>query len=259
MDATRTGLRIENDDVIAGLGRGLAVIECFDDDHARLTSAEVAERTMISRAAARRYLLSLCHFGYARTNGKVFWLAPRVLRLGQSYLLSARLPRLAQPFLEQMFGATQATAGLGVLDGHDVIYLARCSGTTQAKAGVSLGARLPAHVVSAGRAILTTFNDDELDAWLAAHHFACFTACGEQDRSRFRAGIVHMRALGYAIADQQFELGWRGVAVPLRDRHGHCAGALSLTTPVERGSVDETIAAGLPHLRLAEAKLRALL
>ena len=108
-------VQVESDDLIAGLGRGLAVIECFDDEHARLTPAEVAERTQISRTAARRYLLSLCHFGYANTNGKVFWLAPRVLRLGQSYLLSARLPRLAQPFLEQLFNTTQGSAGLAVL------------------------------------------------------------------------------------------------------------------------------------------------
>ena len=82
----RAAIQIEPDDLIAGLGRGLAVIECFDDEHVKMTPAEVAERAQISRTAARRYLLSLCHFGYARTNGKTFWLAPRVLRLGQSYM-----------------------------------------------------------------------------------------------------------------------------------------------------------------------------
>jgi IclR family pca regulon transcriptional regulator len=259
VDVSKVAVQIESDDLIAGLGRGLAVIECFDDEHARLTPAEVAERTLISRTAARRYLLSLCHFGYARTNGKVFWLAPRVLRLGQSYLLSARLPRLAQPFLEQLFNATQSTAGLAVLDEHEVIYLARHSGTRAKNAGVQLGARLPAHVVSVGRAILMSFSDSALDEWIAAHRFACFTQFSENDPSHFREEIVRMRELNYAMADQQLELGWRGLAVPLRDRHGECLGALSVTMPVEGMSVDAMLACALPPLREAQAGLRALL
>jgi len=256
---SKSEVQIEPDDLIAGLGRGLAVIESFDDEHSRLTPAEVAERTQISRTAARRYLLSLCHFGYANTNGKVFWLAPRVLRLGQSYMLSARLPRLAQPFLEQLFNATQATAGLAVLDDHDVIYLARHSGSRQAKAGVHLGGRLPAHLVSAGRAILISFSDAALDTWIGTHRFASFTQFSEKDPERFRADIVRMRELNYAIADQQLELGWRGVAVPLRDRHGDCVGALSVTLPTEGMSLDATLTAALPPLRAAETGLRSLL
>src|SRR5262245_60577604 len=185
----RADINIEPDDLIAGLGRGLAVIECFDDEHAKMTPAEVAERTQISRTAARRYLLSLCHFGYARTNGKSFWLAPRVLRLGQSYLLSARLPRLAQPFLEQLFNATRSTSGFAVLDDHDVIYLARQGGPRLQNAGFQLGARLPAHVVSVGLAILTTFADDDLDAWIGEHRFTSFTPRSEKDPARFRAQI----------------------------------------------------------------------
>ena len=255
----KAAVQIESDDLIAGLGRGLAVIECFDDEHARLTPAEVAERTEISRTAARRYLLSLCHFGYAYTNGKVFWLAPRVLRLGQSYLLSARLPRLAQPFLEQLFNVTHATAGLAVLDEHEVIYLARHSSIRPKTAGVQLGARLPAHVVSVGRAILTTFSDAALDEWIAAHRFACFTPFSEHDPARFREEIVRMRDLNYAMADQQLELGWRGLAVPLRDRHAECIGALSVTMQVEGTTVDAMLASALPALREAQAGLRALL
>jgi IclR family transcriptional regulator, pca regulon regulatory protein len=257
--AMKTDVRIEADDLIAGLGRGLAVIECFDDEHSRLTPAEVAERTQISRTAARRYLLSLCHFGYAHTNGKTFWLAPRVLRLGQSYLLSARLPRLAQPFLEQLSNITRATAGLAVLDEHDVIYLARQGGARLANAGVQLGARLPAHVVSVGRAILISFSDRELDRWIAAHRFSCFTPHSEKDPARFRDQIVQMRALNYAMVDQQLELGWRGLAVPLRDRHGECLGALSVTMQVEGISPDAMLATALAPLREAEAALRGLL
>lgn len=255
----KAAVHVETDDLIAGLGRGLSVIECFDDEHARLSPAEVAERTQISRTAARRYLLSLYHFGYAQTNGKEFWLTPRVLRLGQSYLLSARLPRLAQPFLEQLFQATDATAGLAVLDEHDVIYLARHGGARIKSAGLQMGARLPAHVVSVGRAIVMCLPDAALDEWIAAHRFTCFTQLSEKDPARFRDEILRMRELDYAIADQQLELGWRGLAVPLRDRHGECLGALSVTAAVDGKSVDALLASALAPLRQAAAGLRGLL
>lgn len=255
----KIAIHVESDDLIAGLGRGLSVIECFDDEHARLTPAEVAERTQISRTAARRYLLSLYHYGYAQTDGKAFWLTPRVLRLGQSYLLSARLPRLAQPFLEQLFHATDATAGLAVLDEHDVIYLARFGGARIKSAGLQMGARLPAHVVSVGRAILMCLPDATLDAWIAAHRFACFTQFSEKDPARFRVELQRMRELDYALADQQLELGWRGIAVPLRNRHGECLGALSATMAVDGTGMDAMVACALGPLRSAAAGLRGLL
>ena len=116
---------IDPADLIAGLGRGFAVVEAFDDEHWRMTIAEVAQRTGIPRTASRRYLLSLCHFGYAETDGKQFWLSPRVLRLGQGYLEAARLPRLVRPFIQQISTATGETVNVSVLDGDEVLYVAR--------------------------------------------------------------------------------------------------------------------------------------
>jgi IclR family pca regulon transcriptional regulator len=255
----KAAVRIGKADLIAGLGRGLAVIECFDDEHARLTPAEVAQLAHISRTAARRYLLSLCHFGYARTDGREFWLEPRVLRLGQSYLLSARLPRLAQPFLLALASATGETASLAVLDGHDVIYLARHGSPRVMNAGFQLGARLPAHVVAVGRAILAEMSDAALAKWIAAHRFTSYSPLSEKDASRFRADVLRARELGYAVADQQLELGWRGLAVALRNRHGECLGALGVTMPAERMSVEQMVKTMLPPLREAESGLRGLL
>ena len=119
------GFAIDRKDLIEGLGKGLRIIEAFDDDHSRLTPSEAAERAGITRTAARRYLLSLCHFGYAATDGKLFWLMPRVLRLGQSYLGAARLPRLVQPFIQRLSMACGETVNMSVLDGHEVVYVAR--------------------------------------------------------------------------------------------------------------------------------------
>src|SRR4030095_17162280 len=119
-----SSFEIDRKDLIEGLGKGLKVIEAFDDDHPRLTASETAAITGISRAAARRFLLSLCPFGYAATDGKHFWLSPRVLRLGQSYLGASRLPRLVQPFIQRASMQSGETVNMSVVDGHGV-YVAR--------------------------------------------------------------------------------------------------------------------------------------
>ena len=125
---------IDPADLIVALGRGLTVIESFDDEHPRMTAAMVGARTGIPRTAARRHLLSLCHFGYAQTDGKHFWLAPRVLRLGRSYLGAARMPRLVQPFIQRLSMASGETVNVSLLDGHEVVYVARSNSPLAASA-----------------------------------------------------------------------------------------------------------------------------
>jgi IclR family pca regulon transcriptional regulator len=179
-----------------------------------------------------------------------------VLRLGQSYLLSARLPHLVQPLLRRLAAATLEAASLAVLDGHDVVYLARQGGT---RVGFAFGARLPAHVVSVGRAMLAELADDELDRWIAGHDFAAFTRHTETDPDRFRHEIVRARAAGYAIADQELELGWRGLAITLRGRDERCIAAISITMPVDRSSAASMVQRHLPLMREAVAELRRFL
>src|SRR2546429_6300467 len=120
---TAQQFEIDHKDLIEGLGKGLKVIEAFDDDPPRLTASETAALTGLSRTAARRFLLSLCHFGYAATDGKHLWLGPRVLRLGQSYLCAARLPRLVQPLLHRASVQRGEAVYMSVLGGHDVVVL----------------------------------------------------------------------------------------------------------------------------------------
>ncbi|HUN90699.1 MAG TPA: IclR family transcriptional regulator C-terminal domain-containing protein [Burkholderiaceae bacterium] len=252
----RRATPIDPQDLVAGLGRGLAVIECFDARHPRLTPTDVALRTGISRSAARRYLLSLCHFGYAQTDGRAFWLQARALRLGQSYLESTRLPTLAQPVLRRMAAASGETASLAVLDGHDVVYLARRGGT---RTEFGLGSRVAAHAVSVGRAALSTLPDGALDDWIAEHRFTAFTACTERDPDAFRRSILEARALGYAVAEQQLELGWRGLAIAVHDRRDACVAALSVTMPVCRLGMSAMVLRYLPLLREAAGELRGFL
>ena len=215
--------------LIEGLGKGLRVIESFTDARPRLTSTEMGALTGLTRTAARRYLLSLVHYGYADTDGKYYWLSPSVLRLGQSYLDSARIPRLAQPFLQRMSMQCGETANLSVLDGHDVVYLLRSNAPRVVSIGYHTGARIPAHCVSAGLAILSTYAPAELQAWIEQHDFGRFTPQTITDPGTFLASIQSVRHLGYSIVDQFINVGLSGVAVPLLDRKGQCLGAVSIT------------------------------
>lgn len=250
---------IARPDLIDGLGKGLKVIESFDDDHPRLTPTECALRTGLSRTAARRYLLSLVHFGYADTDGKRFWLLPRVLRLGQSYLSAARLPRLVQPFIQRMSLACGETVNFSVLDGHEIVYLARSNSPRVVSIGFHPGARVPAHVVTPAAVILATLSDTALDQWLNEHTFVALSPGTVTDPAAFKADVMGARQLGYWVTEQQLEVGLRGIAVALKDRKGACHGAIGATLPMQPYTRDEVIARLLPPLQEAAQALRQVL
>jgi IclR family pca regulon transcriptional regulator len=250
---------IDPADLIAGLGRGLSVIESFDDEHPRMTVAEVAARTAIPRTAARRYLLSLCHFGYAATDGKRFWLEPRVLRLGQSYLDAARLPRLVRPFIQQLSMATGETVNVSVLDDHEVVYVARSNSPRVVSIGFHAGARVPAHVVSPGTVLLSTLDDGELVEWVEAHEFAGFTSNTVTDRASFLEQVRAARSQDYWITSGQLDAGLTGVAMTLKDRHGECKAAIGMTLQSTPWSPEQIVARLVPGLQDIAQSLRPLL
>jgi IclR family pca regulon transcriptional regulator len=250
---------IDPGDLIAGLGRGFAVVEAFDDEHWRMSIAEVARRTGIPRTASRRYLLSLCHFGYAETDGKQFWLSPRVLRLGQGYLEAARLPRLVRPFIQQISVATGETVNVSVLDGDEVLYLARSNSPRVVSIGFHAGARAPAHVVSPGIVLLATLRDAELQKWIGAHDFARFTPDTVTDRSAFLDLVYRARAQDYWITASQLDGGLTGVAVPLKNRRGRCVAAVGMTVQTVQWSAERITAQLLPALQETAKNLRPIL
>lgn len=220
---------IDPGDFIAGVGRVLAVVEAFNDEYGRMTVSQVAERTGIPRTAARRYLLNLCHFGYGDTDGKFYWLTPRVLRLGQGYLDGARLPRLVQPFIQRLAMSSGETVNVSVLDGHEVVYVARSNSPRVVSIGFYAGARVPAHVVGPGAAILSTLSDAELKTWIAAHEFATFNSNAVLTPKKFEKMVLNARKNNYCVSVGNLDQGLTGIAVPLRDRHGECKAALSMT------------------------------
>ncbi|WP_118181987.1 IclR family transcriptional regulator domain-containing protein [Paraburkholderia phosphatilytica] len=249
---------MDEKDWIAGAAKALAIIEAFDEDHARMTPTTVATRAGLSRTAARRYLLTLGELGYIDTDGKLFWLAPRVLRLGQSYLESARLPRTVQPFLQRITAEVQETALVAILDEHDVVYVAR-NGVNRAMAmGFVLGSRVPAPLSSAGMILLASRAPEEIDAWLATYEIRLFTPYTYASIDRLREVLAEARRNGYVVTDQQLEPGMRGVAVPLRDRHGNVVAAISVSMPIGQESANGALHRVLPVLQETASLLRNL-
>lgn len=246
-------------DLIEGLGKGLRVIESFDDEHVRQTVSEAARRAGITRTAARRHLLTLLHFGYAASDGKLYWLTPRVLRLGQSYLGTARLPRLVQPFIQRISMQCGETVNVSVIDGHEVVYVARSSPPRYVSIGYQVGVRVPAHVVAPGVVMLATLDDKALEAWISTHDFVGFTAHTVTDPARFLEQVRDARAQDSWTTGQQLDLGLRGLAVPLKDRKGICHGAMGMIVQTQSYSEEQTQAQLLPLLREAAQALRPLL
>ncbi len=257
--ASSTRPEVDRALLIEGLGKGLRVIEAFTDDWPRMTATECGQRTGMTRTAARRYLMSLVHYGYADTDGKHYWLMPSVLRLGQSYLEAARLPRLVQPFLQRLSMQTGETANFSVLDGHEVVYLVRSNSPRVISIGYQVGARQPAHVVSPGLAVLATYEPDALDAWLAAHAFPKFTANTITDPARFRDSVLLTAQRGYSRVEQHGDVGLCGLAVPLTDRKGRCVGAVSMTFQAQAYPEDACLTRLLPPLQDAVQALRPVL
>ena len=181
-----------------------------------------------------------------------------MLRLGQSYLDAARLPRVVQPFLQRLSMQTGETANLSALDGHGIVYLVRSNSPRVVSIGFHAGARLPAHVVSPGYVILSTLTKPKLDAWIGAHDFGRFTAQTITDVEQFRQSVLAGRQLGYWSADQFLNFGLCGLAVPLTGRKGTCQGALSMTFQREVYPGDSMLTKLLPALQDAARAMREL-
>jgi len=219
-------------DFIEGIAKGLAVLESFDTQRQRLNATLAAERAGITRAAARRHLLTLAHLGYLETDGSYFWMAPKVLRFSGSYLASSRLPRIAQPTLNRLAAQTGESFSVVVLDGEEVVIVAR-SGTYGAPTrllayGLHLGARLPAHATSTGRVLLAAMSGAELSHWLKGRVLQRLTHNTITQTKALRAQIAQVRAQDWCIANEEHEIGVQALAVPLRDIRGRTVAALNV-------------------------------
>jgi IclR family pca regulon transcriptional regulator len=260
-DSHADGRRRSND-FVQSLGRGLAVIRAFGPDRTRLTLSEVAREAGLTRAAARRFLLTLVELGYVRSDGREFSLRPRVLELGYAYLSGMTLPNVAYPHIQDLVDRVRESSSVAVLDGDEVVDIVRVPAKRIMTVSVPVGSRFPAHATSKGRVLLASLSLDDLDEYLATAHLDQLTDKTVTDPSRLRSVLDEVRSQGYAIVDQEMEEGIRAVAAPLRDGSGATVAAVNLSAYLGRVSIEAVRDEFLPSLldtsRQIEADLKAL-
>lgn len=244
-------------DFVQSLERGLAVIRAFDHEHPELTLSEVAAVTGVTRAVARRFLLTLAELGYVRSDGRFFSLTAKVLELGYAYLSSLSLPEVAEPHLEALVGEVNESSSVSVLDGHDVVYVARVPVSRIMTVSISVGTRFPAYVTSMGRVLLAGLSDPELTDYLSTVRLERLTARTVSSVAALRGEIARVRSQGWALVNQELEEGLRAVAVPIRDRTGKVVAALNVSAHASRTSLEAMRRDLLPPLLKAAARVEA--
>lgn len=211
------GAPAASDQYVQSLARGLAVIRAFDTEHPKMTLSEVAARTGLTRATARRFLHTLVELGYVRTDGKIFALTAKVLQLGYAYLSGLSLPQLAQPHLEELSLKLGESTSAAVLEGTDVAYVARVTTRRIMTVGITVGTRFPAYATSMGRVLLAALPPEQLADYLAGAEIRALTPRAIGNREGLLAELDSVRAQGWCLLDQELELGLMSVASPVRD------------------------------------------
>ncbi|MCW2771489.1 MAG: IclR family transcriptional regulator [Aeromicrobium sp.] len=239
---------VASDQFVQSLARGLSVITAFDADHPTMTLSEVATRVGLSRATARRFLHTLVELDYVRTDGRTFTLTPQVLRLGTAYLSGLGLPQLAQPHLERLSAAVGESTSAAVLDGEDIVYVARVATRRIMSVGITVGTRFPAHATSMGRVLLAALSAEELDAYLGGADLRPLTPRGVHDAATLRAELDRVREQAWAAVDQELEPGLRSIAAPVVDGSGVVVAALNVSASSSAAGIDELLASSLPPL-----------
>ena len=249
-DAGGGAITPEDRDFVTALASGLEVILAFDDAHPRMTLSEVAARTGMNRARARRFLLTLHALGYVHKQQRVFELTPKVLQLGYSFLSARDYRSVIQQVLEDITSECGESSSLGLLDGDEVTYVARSSSRHRLLAiTLSVGTRLPAAFTSMGRVLLAQLPDEELDAWLARVELKSYTDKSITNKAELKKCILEVRQQGYAIVDQELDSGLRSIAVPAFDANSRLLGAINISTNAARVSLDTLMEQYLPLLR----------
>lgn len=233
---------------VQSLDRGLAVIRAFNAEHPELTLSDVARLTGLTRAAARRFLHTLVELGYMRSDGRRFALRPKILELGYAYLSSLSLPEVAMPHLEQLVEKLHESSSVSVLDGDEVVYVARVPTKRIMAVAISVGTRFPAYATSMGRVLLSGQSDQWLDGYLASVKLRALTSHTIDDPTALRAELTRIRAQGWALVDQELEVGLRSVAAPIRDGDGRMIAAVNVSAHASRGSLADIVRDLLPPL-----------
>jgi IclR family transcriptional regulator, pca regulon regulatory protein len=259
MSVIDTTSSVAKRDLIEGLIKGLEVLTCFNEQTGLLTAPEVSVRLNISRAAARRFLLTLVHTGYAEAEGRGYRATPKVLGLAHAYTGSAKLPKTVTPFLQRIARDTQFSCNCAVLEGVDAVYIACVNVTRLMSTNFEPGTRLPAYTSAAGRVMLAALEDQKIHAWLDATELFAFTPATPTDKDKLFADIINIRQRGFELTENLYEFGLRGIAMNIRNRKGEVRAAISVSMAASACSREDALAKCIPALQSAANALMPLL
>ncbi|WP_296101391.1 IclR family transcriptional regulator C-terminal domain-containing protein [uncultured Agrobacterium sp.] len=252
-------MTVKERDMMGGLAKGLSIIEAFSAERPRLSISEAADIAELDRATARRCLLTLAELGYAAYDGKFFTVTPKVLRLGTACLATMPLPRIVQPFLDQMSEDIGQSTSVSILDDTEIVYVARAAQRRVMSIALMPGSRLPAYCTSMGRVLLSSLTVEDRRVLLERSAITARTPMTLTDIDALLAEIEETAARGYAIIDQEVEVGLRSLAVPLRNVRGKTVAALNVGVAASAGSMQELVERYLPTLTAVQMELKGLL
>jgi IclR family pca regulon transcriptional regulator len=244
---------------MTSFARGLAVVRAFSDQRRSLTIAQISHKTGIPRAAVRRCLHTLRQLGYADSESNNFSLKPKILTLGYSYLSSTPLTVSAQPYLDHISRTLKESCSMAVLDGQDILYVSRASTSRIMSVALNVGSRLPAYCTSLGRVMLAAMSDEALKAYFNAIELRAYTERTVVSVKRLKEILSGIREAGYAIVEEELEIGLRSIAVPIRGAAGTVVAALNVGAQATRVSARQMEEEFLPVLLNGSRELSALL
>ena len=250
---------IKSSEIVQSLIKGLTVIQAFNQDRTTMTLSEVAATTGFTRAAARRFLLTLVSEGYAKQEGKQFSLTAKILNLGFAYLGSQDIWQSAKPLMQQLVEQLNESCSSAVLAGEDVVYVGRVA-TTKRLMSVSLnvGTRLPAFATSLGRVLLADMNQIALNDFLTSCQKEQYTPYTLTKKADLAAEIFRVKLQGYSLVEQELELGLTAISVPVRNHGGEVIGALSISTHISQTTTEQVLTTILPRLKACAAAIEQL-
>jgi IclR family transcriptional regulator, pca regulon regulatory protein len=245
---------------MTSLARGLIVIQAFSQQNPQMTISQLSVRTGLSRAAVRRCLYTLTKLGFAGAeDGSRYSLRPRMLTLSHTYTASNTLTSAAQPILERMSAALRESFSVATLDGEDIVYVARTTVNRVMAVDLHIGSRLPAYCTSMGRILLAYLPTEQLEQYLSRVVLTAHTPRTITSIDRLRLILRNIRRNGYALCDQEYEVGLRSLAVPVFTSSGRCVATINLSGNAPRLSALEMQTRFLPHLRNAANELAVFL
>lgn len=244
---------------VTALARGLRVIEVFSAEAPELTLSEVAQRSALSPATARRALFTLMQLGYVAMHGKRFLLLPKVLSLGSAFLSSMNIRDIAQPPLQEIADRFKDSASMAILDGDNVMYIAHVPNNRRIRYNGSVGYRSPAYGTSLGLALWSGLDDTALEQHLAQAPFRAYTSQTRTTAEQLRAAVDEARAQGYATAEEQLEYGIVAIAVPVRDATGRVIASINCSSELARNDLPTLVDTRLAPLRETAAQIERAL